>query len=40
MLNEVKHLGREREVSIVPEGTYDGRPGAPGFASFRMTIII
>jgi len=33
MLNEVKHLGREREVSIAPEGTYDGHPGAPGFAS-------
>ena len=25
MLKEVKHLGREREVSIVPEGTYDGQ---------------
>jgi len=25
MLNEVKHLGREREVSIVPEGTYHGQ---------------
>ncbi len=25
MLNEVKHLGRERQVSIAPEGTYDGR---------------
>jgi len=25
MLNEVKHLGREREVRIAPEGTYAGR---------------
>jgi len=40
MLNEVKHLGRERKVGIVPEGTYDGDPGAPGFAPLRMTIII
>jgi len=40
MLNEVKHLGREREVSIAPQGTYDGCPGAPGFASLRMTIFI
>jgi len=40
MLNEVKHLGREREVGIVPEGTCDGHPGAPGFAPLRMTIII
>jgi len=25
MLNEVKHLGREREVSIATEGTCDGQ---------------
>ena len=40
MLNEVKHLDREREVSIAPEGMYDGHLGAPGFASFRITMII
>jgi len=36
MLNEVKHLGRKREVSIAPERTYDPRSSAP----LRMTIII
>jgi hypothetical protein len=25
MLNEVKHLGREIEVSIAPEGAYNGQ---------------
>jgi len=25
MLNEVKHLGREKEVSMVSEEAYDGR---------------
>ena len=25
MLNEVKHLGREREVSIASKETYDGQ---------------
>jgi hypothetical protein len=38
MLNEVKHPGREGEVGIATEGTCDGHPGAPGFASFGMTI--
>jgi len=33
MLNEVKHLAREEEAGIAPEGMYDGHPGAPGFAS-------
>jgi len=33
MLNEVKHPGRAREVSIASEETYGGHPGAPGFAS-------
>ena len=40
MLNEVKHLGRETEVSIASKETYDGHPGAPGFAPLRMTTII
>jgi len=40
MLNEVKHLGQEREVSIASKGTHDGHPGASGFAPLRMTIII
>jgi len=25
MLNEVTHLGEEREVSVAAEGTYDGQ---------------
>ena len=33
MLNEVKHLGKEGEVSIATEGMCDGHPGAPGFAA-------
>jgi len=38
MLNEVKHPGREREVSIVTEGPCDGRPGAPGLThAFVLT---
>jgi len=32
MLDEVKHLGREREAGIASEETYGGHPGAPGFA--------
>ena len=36
MLNEVKHPGQERGVRITAEGTYDGDPGAPGFAPLRM----
>ena len=30
MLNEVKHLGYEQEVSLVSEATCGGHPGAPG----------
>ena len=32
MLNEVKHLGCEREGGIAAEGRCGGHPGAPGFA--------